>query len=176
MYLTLYVQSSNTKEIIEEDMLDNKAKRRSYDSWKHWWSDNNIFNLRLGDALGYFVFYIAIPTIVTVLSLIGLSDEAIHGVYCYISIIVSAGSAIYDNLLRLNVEEKSKRNFKLILMLASEAVVWLYCFFEILAISMLNTMSYRCDLFLTIYIIAIFVACIEIFNCIKKCVDIASCS
>lgn len=134
------------------------------------WAKCNIFNYRKFDCFLYCAFYVAIPIVITVVSLIFLSEDGLDIVYFYGSIAVSALNCFYDATGRWNYGLKSLNNTKLASIILSTLLIFSYCLFEIVAILIGKEQAYsfRFDWLLLFYLIVVVVAIIESFLCVSR--------
>lgn len=133
------------------------------------WNKSNIFDFKLGDSIAYAVLYLFLPVIITVTSLIAFPENTASAAYCYVSIMISAINAIYDNALRWLPKEKATfKNIKLLIMLIPNTIIAGYALFEILAILATQNIAWRFDGILLVYFIAVLVAFSDFFECLKQ--------
>lgn len=112
---------------------------------------DNIFNSKNSDAVLYLVFYLFIPIVITYISLRTFSDNIVSGIYCYVTILVSALNGIYDATNRWDGTAKSVRNTKVFMIFLSNGVVAAYCVFVVLSVLISQSMVCRCDWILLAY-------------------------
>lgn len=112
---------------------------------------DNIFNSKNSDAVLYLVFYLFIPIVITYISLRTFSDNIVSGIYCYVTILVSALNGIYDATNRWDGTAKSVRNTKIFMIFLSNGVVAAYCVFVVLSVLISQSMVCRCDWILLAY-------------------------
>lgn len=112
---------------------------------------NNIFDSRMGDATAYMVFYIVIPVLITLFSLHVFPTDLVSGVYCYVTILVSALNGIYDGANRWRSGIKSRRNAKIFAILVFNGIVAVYCLYVIFSVLIMNKMDCRNDCILFFY-------------------------
>ncbi len=133
------------------------------------WVQGNIYNFRKHDGALYFVFYIIIPVIVTAWSLYALPDDSVAGAYCYLTILISALNCLYDAVNRWQ-DERSVINVKLAIMMASVAIVAIYCFAVLVGILVTAAANpeapsaLRADAFFCVYFGTIMIALFD-FGC-----------
>ncbi len=140
------------------------------------WNRYNVFEFKLSDSIAYMCLYIALPVFITITSLISFPNVVASAAYCYVSIMVSAINCIYDNALRWTPRETpSFKNVKLLCALIPNAVVALYCAFEIVTILIMQSFDLRCDSLLLVYVVPIFIATKDFVECVKQRVAGMSC-
>ena len=142
------------------------VKRRHIPFWEGW-AKNNIFDLRLGDAVAYLVFYILLPISITCISLNTVGSDNISTTYFYTTILVSALNCVYDGANR-RVEMKSLRNLKVIAVCISGGLVSAYCIIEILYILITKTTCARWDYALFSYAFVVIIGVIDFGFCCSK--------
>lgn len=120
---------------------------------------NNIFGTSKGDASAYIMFYIIIPVLITFISLRAFPSDIISGVYCYVTIFVSATNGIYDGANRWLHEQKCRKNAKISVIFVCNIFVMIYCLYIIFSVLIQNQMPPRCDILLIVYIGTCLVAC-----------------
>ena len=136
----------------------------------------NIFKFKKGDAIGYFVFYIIIPIIITTVSLIqNHKGNPIDSVYCYMTILISALNAIYDGGNRWTVK-KSPQNIKIFIIFLSNIVVSIYCAVMIfIKIVLSDKFLVQADQVLFSYMGSVIIALIDIIACFTKDMALEEC-
>lgn len=112
----------------------------------------NIFDGKMLDSSLYLIFYVIIPVIVTVFSLIEFPTETVPGIYCYVTILVSGLNGIYDASNRWRSQEKSRRNGKILAIGICDVVVVFYCFAVIISALIASSVNFRWDWILLVYI------------------------
>ena len=112
---------------------------------------NNIFDSRMGDAAAYMVFYIVLPVLITFFSLDAFPTDLVAGVYCYVTILVSALNGIYDGANRWRSGIKSRRNAKILAILIFNGIIAVYCLYIIFSVLIMKKMDCRNDCILFFY-------------------------
>ena len=125
--------------------------------------ETNIFQLRVADAIAYFVFYVAIPIFTAYASLARESMTNTERFYSYLTIMISALNCIYDACSRTNGNSGTKKKIAIIIFGAS--IVSLYCLYVVCTIPLENT-QWRCDYILLAYSLVCAIAFKEIAQCI----------
>lgn len=126
----------------------------------------NIFSFKKIDGAAYFIFYIVLPIIITSISLYAFPSDMAPGIYCYVTILISALNCCYDAGNRWLPGKKSKRNTKLFVVVLFLSVVVLYCLTVILGTLIANGGWLRiCDWILLAYIVANVIAVIDVVQC-----------
>ena len=133
--------------------------------FKELWINENIFQMRKADGVAYLILYVAIPIIITCVTLMNLSNDNISIIYCYITISISAVNSIYDAMNRWKFDKKCVLNTKLFIIMLSNSIIFIYCLIAIFHVLVSKDASKRCDWFLLSYIIGSLVAVIDTFNC-----------
>lgn len=131
------------------------------------WVTGNIYSYKKVDAVLYIVFYILIPVTITAWSLYAFPSDLATGVYCYLTILISASNCFYDALNRWK-DDNSIVKAKLIIMIISICVVGVYCFVIIMGMLITSSTNMRYDLFLCTYFITIIIALFDSVCCIFK--------
>ena len=139
------------------------------------WIHNNIYGYRKIDGIMYLAFYIIIPVIVTALSLYFFPTLNTAAVYCYITILISSLNCAYDAANRWKSGKKTVINTKLVIMLIPVIIISIYCFFEILYISLTAQIDFRIDWVLCVYFFTIAVALIDIVSCFVQEMALRDC-
>lgn len=129
---------------------------------------DNIFNSKNSDAVLYLVFYLFIPIVITYISLRTFPDNIVSGIYCYVTILVSALNGIYDATNRWNGIVKSVRNTKVFIIFFSNGVVAAYCVYVVLSALISQSMIFRCDWILLAYGGTCFVAMLDFIGAVSK--------
>ena len=142
---------------------------RKFSQFLYYWNKNNIFEGKTADAVAYFVFYIVIPILVTVVGLFNFNtaSDSISIAYFYITIMISSLNCIYDASNR-KVEGKTVKNFKINLICIFSGVVSIYCFSEMLFIMNLKNISFRFDYILLAYFGVAIIGCYDFITCMFK--------
>ena len=142
------------------------------------WIKQNIYDNRKGDGVAYFVLYLCIPIIITIISLFTVSKDDISIAYCYVTIMISALNSIYDSANRWSSDKsKSVKNIKLLIMILCNSVITIYClsvFFYVL-ISENSSDMCRCDGILMIYFVVVAIALVDMFTCFIRDISIQEC-
>lgn len=144
---------------------------------KKGWVEGNIFDFKKLDGAAYLVFYILIPVIVTVVSLNVLSTEDTAIAYCYMTILISSLNSIYDAGNRWQSGIKTIRNTKIFVIIISNTVISIYCFWVIMQI-LISQGTYdicRWDWILLVYFIAIIIALGDIVGCFASDMVLRDC-
>lgn len=89
--------------------------------------ENNIFRLRVADALAYLVFYVAIPIFTAYASLARQSMSNVERMYSYVTIMISSLNCIYDACSRISNTPCAKK--KLLLIICGAGTAFLYCLY-----------------------------------------------
>lgn len=118
------------------------------------WITNNIFDFRKGDASAYMVLNFIIPFLITYHS-IGVLSGSIEIVYCYLTVLISAISCIYDAANRW--VGKSFKNAKLFIVLVSCASVCVYAAYIVFSVLITKSVS-KFDWILLLYLFVLLVA------------------
>ena len=127
----------------------------------------NIFQHRKWDGIAYTVLYIIIPVIITIVTLLNINDSERALAYCYVTIFISIANCIYDASGRWQ-KKQPVLNRKLAIIIGINALIGLYCIFEVLMILGVGNTTYRCDWILAIYLVVIIVAFIECVLCFNE--------
>lgn len=128
--------------------------------------NQNIFSLKKIDGVAYLLLYIVLPIIVTGISLYAFPSDMVAGIYCYVTILISAFNCLYDAGNRWLSEEKSKRNAKLFIIICFVGVVAVYCLTVILGTLIAKDGWLRIfDWILFAYVFANVIALIDIVEC-----------
>ena len=130
-------------------------------------SNHNIFDSKNTDAALYLVFYLFFPIAITAISLWTFPDNVVSGIYCYVTILVSALNGIYDATNRWNGAVKSIRNTKVFIIFLSNGIVAAYCFCVIL-FALLQNRICRCDWLLLAYMGTCVVSIVDFSAAISK--------
>lgn len=128
------------------------------------WAENNIFKFKKHDSFMYIGLYVAIPIIVTLLSLRHASDTSVKLVYCYTTILISGAGSLYDAVNRWKSKSKSFLNFKLLFILVPDFIICAYCIVEIMSY-MIGQLFYVWDYLLCVYFVAVAVSIMDFFMC-----------
>lgn len=139
------------------------------------WVRENIYDFRKGDGAAYFVLYILIPVIITIVSLSELQEDGISIVYCYITILISALNSIYDGANRWKENKKSVHNTKIFVILGSNSVVVVYCIYIIMYILITSNVKCRFDWILLVYFFSVAVSLADIIACFSKEMTLQNC-
>jgi len=129
------------------------------------WINANIFNFRKGDSIAYLSLYIVIPVIITWISLQVLPMDNISIIYCYLTILISSLNSIYDSANRWNSATRSVYNLKLFIIMLSNLIITIYCFYVVMYILISQSTNCRCDWILFSYIFAIIISLVDAINC-----------
>ena len=133
------------------------------------WKKHNVFDFSVGDSIAYVCLYLVLPVLITTCSLFAFPENTTSAAYCYVSVLISAINAIYDNALRWTPQDNPTfKNVKLLCILFPNALIALYCLFEILVILVIQSIHLRCDGILLIYVIVVLVAGNDFFECLKR--------
>ncbi len=139
----------------------------------------NIFSFKKGDGVAYLTFYIILPIIITGISLYSFPPDVAAGIYCYVTILISALNCLYDAGNRWLSGEKSKRNAKLFIIMCFLVIVAVYCLVVILGTLIAKDGWLRiCDWLLFAYVLANVIALVDIVECFtpdiawKACVSL----
>lgn len=132
------------------------------------WHKENIFNFKKADGVAYLIFYIIIPCLVTVFSLLDYPSDSNARIYCYVSILISALNCIYDAFNRWVNNQKTLKNGKLFFMMIGASIIVIYCFFIIFSMLLIDNADYRQDSFLLAYFLVIVIAISDIVCCFTK--------
>lgn len=130
----------------------------------HNWVQGNIYGHKKLDGILYFIFYIIIPVVITAWSLYAFPSDIAAGVYCYLTIFISALNCLYDAINRWQ-GVKSIVNVKLIIMIISITIVGIYCFAVILGMLLTKSIAHRVDGVLCVYFVIVVVAMSDLFCC-----------
>lgn len=130
-------------------------------------SNHNIFDSKNTDAALYLVFYLFFPIAITAISLWTFPDNVVSGIYCYVTILVSALNGIYDATNRWNGAVKSIRNTKVFIIFLSNGIVAAYCICVIL-FALLQNRICRCDWLLLAYMGTCVVSIVDFSAAISK--------
>lgn len=130
----------------------------------HNWVQGNIFSHKKRDGILYAIFYIVLPVSITAWSLYAFPTDFAAGVYCYLTILISALNCLYDAINRWT-DEKSIINVKLVIMIISISVVWIYCLVIILGMLLTSNVVLRIDKFLYAYFITVIIALSDLVCC-----------
>ena len=130
-------------------------------------SNHNIFDSKNTDAALYLVFYLFFPIAITAISLWTFPDNVVSGIYCYVTILVSALNGIYDATNRWNGAVKSIRNTKVFIIFLSNGIVAAYCICVIL-FALLQNRICRCDWLLLAYMGTCVVSVVDFSAAISK--------
>ncbi len=112
---------------------------------------HNIFT-DVGDGVWYLVCYIGIPITVTAFSFIATNDQTTI-MYLYITIFISALGSIYDMTSRYKQTKESMLRFKLIILVTPTVIIGAYCAVVVLGILITDSIQYRCDGILYVYVV-----------------------
>ena len=134
---------------------------------------SNIFKFKKYDGILYLFFYIAIPIIVTAISLTVFPKDEMAIVYFYLTILISAFNALYDIVNRWNFDEKTMTNAKLFFMGVSVIVIVGYCLVEIIGMLISKWFPYRADWILCAYFVAVVIALWDIIACFSRDIALA---
>jgi len=140
------------------------SPRRSKNKFREELAKNNVFSFRKGDAIAYLVFYILIPILVTVISLVNFPSNDIAAAYCYVTILVSALNSIYDAGNRWDNGVKTLKNTKLFVMGLGYTIVAVYAAYVVFYVLIAKTMV-RCDWWLITYFLGVIVAMFDFAAC-----------
>lgn len=130
-------------------------------------SNHNIFDSKNTDAALYLAFYLFFPIAITAISLWTFPDNVVSGIYCYVTILVSALNGIYDATNRWNGAVKSIRNTKVFIIFLSNGIVAAYCICVIL-FALLQNRICRCDWLLLAYMGTCVVSVVDFSAAISK--------
>lgn len=139
------------------------------------WMRENIYDFRKGDGTAYFVLYILIPVIITIVSLSELKGDGISVVYCYITILISALNGIYDGANRWKGNKKSVHNTKIFIILGANTFVAVYCVYVVMYILITKNLKCRFDWMLLAYFFSIAVSFADIIACFLKEMTLQNC-
>lgn len=128
------------------------------------WVKSNVFSFRKGDAVAYMAFYILIPIIITVISLVNFPANDIAAVYCYVTILVSALNSLYDAGNRWDSARKSVKNTKLFIMFCGSGIVTIYALVVVFGM-LIAERTIRCDWVLFSYVLVVIVAVFDFAAC-----------
>lgn len=126
------------------------------------WVQGNIYSHKKHDGILYIIFYIIIPVIITAWSLYAFPSDFAAGVYCYLTIFISALNCLYDAINRWQAG-KSIINVKLVIMIVS--VVWIYCLVVIMGMLITRNTNLRADIFFCAYFATVIVALFDFVCC-----------
>lgn len=129
------------------------------------WINANIFNFRKGDSIAYLSLYIVIPVIITWISLQVLPMDNISIIYCYLTILISSLNSIYDSANRWNSATRSIYNLKLFIIMLSNLIIIIYCFYVVMYILISQSTNCRCDWILFSYIFATIISLVDAISC-----------
>lgn len=127
----------------------------------------NIYNHKKHDGILYIIFYIIIPVIITAWSLYAFPSDFAASVYCYLTILISALNCMYDAINRWQ-DEKSIINVKLVIIIVSVSVIWIYCLVVIMGMLITTNTNLRADIFFCAYFATIIVALFDFVCCIAS--------
>lgn len=135
----------------------------------------NTFKFKKGDAVGYLVFYLLIPIIITTISLIENEQSGTeNSIYCYMTILISSLNAMYDGGNRW-INGKSPQNIKIFIIFLSNIIVSTYCIVMILGMLILNDKHFfQCDQLFLAYIGSVCVTLFDIVACFMKDMALSS--
>ena len=129
------------------------------------WRRRNIFAQSKVDGLAYFFLYVVIPVAITYISLSTFSNNTVSATYCYVTIFVSALNYIYDAANRWIPKEKTIRNTKLFIVIASSGIIMIYCIYIISSALITNRVVTRYDGILLVYGLTVIIALIDLVAC-----------
>ena len=118
---------------------------------------HNIFT-DVGDGVMYLICYVFIPITVTAFSFIATNDQTTTIMYLYITIFISALGSIYDMTSRYKQTKESMLRFKLTILVTPAVIIGAYCAVVILGILITDSIQYRCDGILYVYVVTTMIA------------------
>lgn len=130
----------------------------------HNWVQGNIYSHKKLDGILYAIFYIILPVTITAWSLYAFPTDFAAGVYCYLTILISALNCLYDAINRWQ-DEKSIINVKLLIMIISITIVAIYCLVIILGMLLTSNVKSRADGLFLVYFIAVIMALFDLVCC-----------
>ena len=127
----------------------------------------NIFQHRKWDASIYIVLYIVVPVIITIVTLLSIQNSERALAYCYVTIFISVANCIYDASGRCK-KNQPFLNRKLAIIIAINALIAIYCIFEVFMILGGGKTTYRVDWILAAYVVVIIVALVDFVLCFSE--------